>query len=326
MATLPHDQDTAALRAFIRFSTQRFNLFNRRLHDGPLGLTEARVLYEIGEEPGVTAVRLAHRLAMDHGQLSRTLKRLQKHGYVDRDETPAGRTPRPLRLTDEGLALLVELAGRADAQAAALLAHLDETRRARLRVALGEVQALLTDHPHAADRVRLRPARAGDLGWVIMRHAQLYASEQGYTAEFERYVLEGVAEFSRMGDSDAQLWIAERAGAPLGCVAVVARGEATSQLRWLLVEPVARGLGVGRMLVRHAMAFARKRGDAALLLWTVNELTPARRLYAALGFELVESRPGVMGGLPTTEECWRVALPRLPESSPNELDARDDAS
>lgn len=299
-----------ALRRFNRFHTRLMGLFSRRLLDSPLNLAEARALYEIVASPGVSAADLSRELGMDRGQLSRILARLLKQDLVTRQGRPTGRKALPLHPTEQGRTLLATLEDAADKQAAALLAPLDVKDRERLREALDEVRAILGDSlsQGVKRKVTLREAASGDLGWIITRHAETYGCEHGFSQEFEAYVLLGMAEYLRQDTGRSQVWVAELDGAAAGSVGVVELSKTRAQLRWLLVEPWARGLGLGRKLVARALAFGQKQGFKELVLWTLRDLHAARRLYASMSFELRETKKGLMGGRAMTEECWVCTL------------------
>lgn len=302
-------QAAAALRRFNRFYTRLLGLLNRQLLDSPLSLSEARILYEIAAAPGCVAAELAQVLGMDRGQLSRTLSRLMQQGLVARRGKPGGRKSLPLSLTSKGLGVLSHLEHAADKQAERILAPLDERGTARLQACLGEAQALLQNEIRPEQSVTLRTPASGDLGWIVMRHAEFYGHGHGFGPGFEGYVLLGLAEYLQRSNARSRIWIAQRGGEPLGSVAIVEQPGNQAQMRWLLVEPHARGLGVGKLLVRQAMDFAREQGFARVFLWTVSELLPARSLYSSLGFFVIETKEGDMGGRPVTEECWAMDLP-----------------
>lgn len=298
-------------RQFNRFYTRLLGLFNKRLLDGPLTLTEARALYEITAEPGTSATSLSARLGLDRGQLSRVIAALIKSGLIERSGSPGGRRALPLHPTDEGLKLMAELETMADRQAAALIGLLGSHDCSRLTKALQEVRSLL-DKNGLPDRgeIRLREAASSDLGWIIARHAELYAAECGFGDDFAHYVILGLAEYVKKDPAGSKVWIAEAGGEPLGAVGVVDQGHGRAQLRWLLVEPQARGLGLGKRLVERVVSFCRERGHSEIILWTITSLHPARSLYASFGFSPSETKPGVMGGVPVTEELWTLALDR----------------
>jgi DNA-binding MarR family transcriptional regulator/GNAT superfamily N-acetyltransferase len=329
-----HEPSRTALidrfRRFNRFYTNIIGVLRRRLHDSPLRLAEARTLFEIRNAPGISAVALSGMLHMDRSQLSRILTRLHKTGLIQRDSAPAGRKAVPLHPTPKGIGILDDVDAAANAHAAALLRHLDDEAATRLDAALAEVEALLAPQAGCNGRDRLegrgsqksrensfslRPARSGDMAWIIDRHVRLYGAEHGFDADFERYVLLSLAAYTQLPDSlRSGLFLAETQGRRLGSVGIVqAQGnpaqENMAQLRWLLVTPEARGKGVGRALVQHACDFSAEHGYAGIFLWTLDFLAPARRLYASFGFRLSETKPGLMGGQSIVEERWERRLP-----------------
>lgn len=297
-------------RRFNRFHTRFLGLLSQRLLNSPLTLAQARVLFEINALPGASASELADLLAMDRGQMSRVLNALLKKGLVERSGEPGGRRSLPLSPTSRGKTELEAIEKRADAQAAELLKGLDQKQRGRLRAALNEAEALLKGEPRTKgnDEPVLREAVSGDLGWIITSHARLYGELSGFNREFEEYVLLGLGEYLQAGRDKGGVWIAEHDGEAVGSVGVVERPDNSAQLRWLLVEPRAQGLGLGRLLVEKAVRICRERGYGRIVLWTLQELLPARALYKSLGFALIEEKQGVMGGRSLTEECWVLRL------------------
>ncbi|QJT10788.1 bifunctional helix-turn-helix transcriptional regulator/GNAT family N-acetyltransferase [Oceanidesulfovibrio marinus] len=301
-------------RRFNRLYTRLLGLFNRKLLDGPLSLAEARALYEIVAAPGVSAADLSHVLGMDRGQLSRLLNRLIKDGLIERHGEPGGRKVLPLHPTAEGRALLAELEAAADKHAATLFGPMGARENERLRVTLQQLETMLAGAgPQSAARdqgsgVTIRESRPGDLGWIITRHAEYYHREHGFDAEFEKYVLLSLAEYVKKDPAGSRVWIAEHDGAPAGSVGIVQLEGNRAQMRWLLVEGHARGLGVGRLLVEQALTFCRERGYDRVLLWTLEMLHPARALYASFGFTIAETGECLMGGQEMVEECWTLDL------------------
>lgn len=131
--------------------------------------------------------------------------------------------------------------------------------------------------------------RPGDLGWVIMAHGELYADEFGWDRSFEALVARIVADYAADHDPAREAaWIAEVDGRRVGCVFCVAADERAARLRILLVDPSARGQGLGRRLVDACLEFARTAGYRRITLWTNDVLTAARRIYEAAGFALVD--------------------------------------
>jgi GNAT superfamily N-acetyltransferase len=154
-------------------------------------------------------------------------------------------------------------------------------------------------------RTELRP---GDLGMVVYLHGVIYARERGFDCSFEAYVAGPLSEFVRAGDPRERLWLAERAGQIVGSIAVVAASARTAQLRWFLVEPSARGAGLGRRLLGEAIAFCKDHGYADVILWTESALTAAASLYRAAGFRKTEEKAGRMWGVDLVEEKYELGL------------------
>jgi ribosomal protein S18 acetylase RimI-like enzyme len=154
-------------------------------------------------------------------------------------------------------------------------------------------------------RTELRP---GDLGMIVYLHGMIYAQERGFDPTFEAYVAGPLAEFVRAGSPQERLWIAERAGRIVGCVAVVAAGPRAAQLRWFLVDPGARGGGLGRRLLDEALAFCHQAGYADIILWTESALAAAAHLYRAVGFRKTEEKPGRVWGVDLVEEKYELRL------------------
>jgi GNAT superfamily N-acetyltransferase len=144
-----------------------------------------------------------------------------------------------------------------------------------------------------ADEVAVRPlGRPGDPGWVVMAHGEIYAKEYGWNISFEALVARIVADYMTSDDDTREAaWIAERDGRRVGCVFCVAADEQTAQLRILLVDPSARGYGLGTRLVDECLGFARNAGYKRMKLWTNHPLTAARRIYLSRGFTLTQEEP-----------------------------------
>ncbi|HEY1775256.1 MAG TPA: bifunctional helix-turn-helix transcriptional regulator/GNAT family N-acetyltransferase [Solirubrobacteraceae bacterium] len=285
MAVITRDVDE--VRAFNRFYTRRIGVLGGMLRT-PLWLPEARLLYELGRAPLTAVAELRRELGIDAGQLSRLLARLDGEGLVSRERSAADGRRQCVRLTAAGEALLAKLDVRSGEESASMLHTLAAEERDRVLEAMATIRALLRDEHAPGIEVTLRAAEPGELGWIVSRHGALYAQEYGWDERMEGNVASIVADYGRSHDPAREaVWIAQAGGRRAGSIMCVARSESVAQLRLLLVEPSARGLGVGSLLVEECLAFARAAGYEEIVLWTNTVLHGARRLYERAGFTLL---------------------------------------
>lgn len=304
----------SALRAFNRFYTCVVGALDEALLDTPFSLTEARVLYEIAQADGTPLAAVRQRIGIDAGYLSRILRSFGAAGLISRVRSPTDTRRHHLTLTDAGRAAFADLDARASAEVHALLGRLTDGRQRQLLDAMRQVQTLLG--PSRISPIVLRPPRAGEYGWVVARHGALYRQEYGWDRSFEALVARIVADYLEVDDpAAAQAWIAEVDGEPAGCVFCVPKEPGVAQLRLLLVEPRARGMGIGERLVDECIRFARDAGYRQLMLWTNDVLVSARRLYQRAGFRLVEETPFHGFGHDLTSQVWVLDLPDAGASS-----------
>jgi DNA-binding MarR family transcriptional regulator/ribosomal protein S18 acetylase RimI-like enzyme len=287
---VPEDE-VEQVRAFNRFYTRVIGVLREGLLHTPYSLTEARVIFELAQHQETDAAELRAALSLDPGQLSRVLSRLESRGLVTRDRSPEDARRQVLRLTGAGREAFALLDSRSRDEIDGLLRDIDPDGRRRLLTAMRTIREVLGRAPRP-DAFLLRPLRPGDLGWVVHRHGVLYAEEYGWDETFEALVAEVVARFGAGHDARSETaWIAEVDGEPAGCVFVVRHDEQTAQLRLLLVEPSAGGLGIGSRLVEEAIRFAQRAGYGRMMLWTNHPLVDARRLYDRAGFQLTREEP-----------------------------------
>lgn len=305
----------AAIRGFNRFYTKQIGVLQDGLLGSAFSLAEARLLYELALRDRPTATELGKELSLDAGYLSRILLGFERRGLLQKAPA-ADKRQYILSLTAQGRAAFAPLDARARAEIAATLGPLTEVQQRRLVAAMATIEATLTAGParRAEPAFLLRPHRPGDMGWVIGQHAAFYAEEYGWNEEFEAFVAKIAAKFLRRFDAKHECcWIAEVKGAIVGSVFLVKRSRRTAQLRMLLVEPQARGLGIGRKLVDECVRFARQAGYRKITLWTNSVLRPARRLYEKAGFELVREEPHRSFGHDLIGQIWELDL-RVPPS------------
>ncbi|MEO3925484.1 bifunctional helix-turn-helix transcriptional regulator/GNAT family N-acetyltransferase [Micromonosporaceae bacterium B7E4] len=300
----PLTPQASAVRDFNRFYTRIIGALDEGLVHTPFSLTDARVIYELAQRPATEVPELRRELALDPGYLSRILSRFAVDGLVDRSQSPVDARRQVVTLTEAGRAAYDLLNQRTQTEIESLLTRLPVADRERLVEAMRTIRGVLGEAvpPRA---YLLRPVGPGDLGWVVHRHGVRYAEEYGWDVTFEALVARIVAEYVEGRDPRREeAWIAELDGAPVGCVFCVRRDDEVAQLRLLLVEPEARGLGIGSRLVDECLRFARRAGYREIMLWTNDVLADARRIYEKAGFELREQAPHHSFGHDLVEQTW----------------------
>jgi DNA-binding MarR family transcriptional regulator/N-acetylglutamate synthase-like GNAT family acetyltransferase len=299
----------AAVRHFNRFYTRQIGLLDEGLHHSPFSLTEVRVMYEIFHRPGVTATEVREALALDAGYLSRILRGLRRQGLVGARASANDRRRRSLTLTERGLRTFGGLNVRSSEQIRTMLARLSRPQRRELVRAMHGIEGLLLEPVAVSDEIILRDPLPGELGWVVKRHGEIYTAEYGWSAEFEGLVAGIVGQFASSFDHGSErCWIAELRGEPAGSAFLVKDTATVAKLRLLLVEPWARGAGVGARLVDACLAFAREVGYAKVRLWTNAQLHAARRLYQRAGFRMVEESQTHRFGRDQVFQTWELDL------------------
>jgi DNA-binding MarR family transcriptional regulator/GNAT superfamily N-acetyltransferase len=307
----PIDHRADAIRAFNRFYTRRIGALGNAHLGSEFSLTEMRVLYELAHRNAPTASEIGDALGLDRGYLSRTLNSFRKRGLIEA-EHGTDRRRRHLTLTDAGKKAFAPLEKGARADVVRMLQPLTDDRQREVLEAMQTIRSALGDPTVAPSPERsytLRGHRPGDMGMVVNRHGVLYAREFGYDERFEALVAKVVAGFIENFQPDRErCWIAERDGRFLGCIFVVEKKKSIAQLRLLLVEPDARGMGLGRRLVDEVIRFSRAAGYRRLQLWTQSELTSARAIYRAAGFRIVGTEGHESFGKKLDAEVWELEL------------------
>jgi DNA-binding MarR family transcriptional regulator/GNAT superfamily N-acetyltransferase len=302
-------QRAEAVRRFNRFYTKQIGVLQEGLLQSPFSLTEVRVLYELAHHENIAASELAKDLGLDAGYLSRILRRFEYSGFLDRTPSPADGRQRHLRLTQQGRDAFAPLDQRSHDEVAALLSKLSESTQESLLDAMQTIEKTLAPRPVMTEPYLLRSPQPGDMGWIIHRHGALYAQEYGWNEEFEALVAEIVAKFMQNFDPKRErCWIAERDGEIIGSVFLVRESDEVAKLRLLLVEPSARGLGIGTRLVDECIRFARQVSYTTITLWTNDVLRAARHIYEKAGFRLVREGTHYSFGHDLIEQTWELAL------------------
>ncbi len=297
----------ADVRDFNRFYTRLIGLLHQGLLDSPYSLTEMRVLFELDRAGRMEVSDLRRLLGVDAGYLSRMLGRFEGDGLVVRERSAADARRQVVELTAEGRTRFAGFDERAAQEVRDLMAGVTDEDGDRLVASMATIKEIFGRTPKADLPYVIRPPRSGDLGWVVYRHGTLYSQERGWGMDFEALVARVVADYVDGHDPRREAaWIAEVDGERAGCVFCVRKDDETAQLRMLLVEPSARGMGIGTRLVDECVRFARAAGYRRMVLWTRDVLLGARRIYKAAGFELVEKERGRggPGGGDFIEEIW----------------------
>jgi DNA-binding MarR family transcriptional regulator/GNAT superfamily N-acetyltransferase len=303
------DRRIAAVRHFNRFYTQRIGLLQAAWLNSPFSLTEARVLYELAHRDRPTASALAKDLGLDAGYLSRILQAFGKRGLVSKKASSKDGRQNLLSITDRGRNAYAPLEARSQEEIAVMLGALDDRVQSRMVEAMQTIEQLLSGQAEPKVPYILRPPVPGDMGWVVSRHGALYGREYGWNEEIEALTAEIVAEFVRNYDPKRErCWIAERNGENVGSVFLVRNSDRVARLRLLLVEPSARGLGIGARLVDECERFARQAGYRKITLWTHGNLAAARRIYEQAGYRLAHKENYTNFGQKLVSETWELNL------------------
>jgi DNA-binding MarR family transcriptional regulator/GNAT superfamily N-acetyltransferase len=309
MMTESCEEKISTVRQFNRFFTRQIGVLREGLLHSPYPLTDARILFELGQGDQITASRLGRELGLDAGYLSRILARLDQQGLLEKVRSENDGRQFLLSLTAAGREAFALLDQRSREEVSEMLDDLSEEDQQRLLKAMQTIESMLSKGFKFSEPFVLRPHEPGDMGWVAHRHGVLYAQEYGWDEHFEALVAQIVADFiNHYNPARERCWIAEMDGEIIGSVFVVQSSETVAKLRLLLVEPKARGLGLGTRLVEECIRFARRRGYQKLVLWTNDVLLEARHIYKKTGFQLVAEEAHHSFGHDLIGETWELVL------------------
>jgi DNA-binding MarR family transcriptional regulator/GNAT superfamily N-acetyltransferase len=298
----------ASVREFNRFYTNVIGLLRGKYLDSPYSLTEARLLFELARHDASEVTDLRRVMDIDAGYLSRILARFESDGLITRQRSAADGRRQVIRLTATGRAAISYLDSSAAQDTGQMLSLLSAEDQGRLLDAMRTITDVLADSPEPRGYL-LRDPRPGDLGWVIQRNAEVYAAEFGWDQTYETLVAGIVAGYAATMDPKREAaWIAEVDGARAGCVFCMREDDTTARLRLLLVEPWARGLGIGGRLVEEVLRFARQAGYTSITLWTNDILAGARRIYQRAGFTLDSESAHHSFGHDLVGQTWSRSL------------------
>lgn len=313
MSRRQHDSRIAAVRRFNRFYTRQIGVLRKNFLDSPYSLGEARVLYEIGNGNARTATEIGRTLDLDAGYLSRMLRDFEKRALIRRETSERDARQSHLTLAPRGHKAFALLNRLSQHDIGAMLGKLAPARQTELIAAMNTIERLLGDEDGAKPSERpayiVREPRPGDFGWIVKRNAEIYAEEYGWTAPFEGVCSQIVADFVNKFDPKRErCWIAEMDGENVGSIMLAKDSDDVARVRLLLLDPKARGLGIGARLVDECIRFARRAGYKKITLWTHSVLTAARHIYQKAGFRLTRSERHRSWGRPVVSEYWDLEL------------------
>lgn len=298
-----------SVRSFNRFYTRQIGILQKGYLKSPFSLADVRVLYELAHREKPTATEISTELGLDAGYLSRILLDFEKRGLIARKASTTDARQNYILLTRKGRTAFDGLDRKSHAEISAMLGKLTPPGRQRLVEVMNTIEQLLGCPSGRKVSYILRSHQPGDMGWVIHRHGVLYAQEYGWDERFEALVAEIAAKFIQSFDPKRErCWIAEKDGVIVGSVFLVRKSAKVAKLRLLLVEPAARGLGLGNRLVEECIRFARQAGYRKITLWTQSTLDAARHIYNKAGFEMIQEVPYQDFGHHHISETWELSF------------------
>ena len=305
-------QFVSDIRKFNRFYTRQLGLLQQHVFDSEYSLTEVRALYEIMFNGQTTATGIREALQIDAGYLSRILRNFEKKGLLIKHPLPEDGRASYLQLTARGKKLMSSMNELSNHQIREMLTSLEPAQKQKVADSMNVLRYLLhaPGSDHTIGQVHIRTdLRPGDIGEMIRLHGQLYAREYQYGIAFEQYVLETFQECMQSYQPEKdRIWQAYCNGELAGMIAILSRGRGRAQLRWFLVRPDLRGLGLGKVLINQAMAFCRQRKFREVYLLTTHQQDKAARLYMKAGFVKTGSTAQHLWGHDLYEEKYELKL------------------
>ena len=298
-----------AVRRFNRFYTRQIGLLQEQLLQSQFTLSQARVIYELGQYDQITATEIGQTLGMDAGYLSRIVRDLSQRGIVSKERSQTDGRQRLLTLSKTGQEAYKELSQRSQLDVGAMLDSLPEEGQRRLIDAMNEIERIVVKPATNSPPYLLRPHQPGDIGWLIGQHGSYYSTTYGWDETFEGLAAEIAGTFLQNFDPKRErCWVAERDGKRVGAVILLKKTEDTAQLRMLIVKPEARGFGIGKRLVQECTRFARQAGYNKIMLWTDKGLDAARAIYEKEGYQLIKEEPHTSFGHDLIGQIWELEL------------------
>ena len=297
------------IRHFNRFYTQILGLLNNKLLKSNYSLAQARILFELDQTPNHVSSDLSKQLHLDPAYLSRLLMRFEKQGLIQKKKSTEDTRKQVLSLTSKGKSVIARLQSMSNLQITSSLINTTEEEHEQLVNAMDIIEQIFGGEKLHPKTITLRSHRPGDIGYITYRHAIFYSQTYGFDATFDAYVASGLSQFVMQYDPQKEhLWVAEEGTTPVGSIAIVKTEQTVAQLRWFLIEPQARGVGLGKKLLQEAIAFCKRKNYQKIILWTLSNLNVARQLYERSGFQVITHKTHQIWGQELTEELWEMEL------------------
>ena len=304
----------ATIRDFNRFYTNFLGIVNPTILGSKLSLTESRVLYEIAYENATSYSGLLHILKIDKGYLSRIIKSFEKKGIIQKEKNNVDARSSIIKVTEKGIDLLRSLEMSSDEQISNAIHNLNEYDRERLTTLLRQTRYILEYQAASSkslnevlEEVNIRTEMVpGDLGQVIKAHGDLYNREYNYGVDLEYYVIKAISNlYESLNNTRSTIWICETSFQQVGSIALQDHGT-EAQLRFFYLDPLFRGLGLGKELMNKFMTYLNEQKFEKCFLWTTKELNTAKGLYEENGFQLVEEKPSDIFGRSIIEQKYQL--------------------
>ena len=304
---------TSKIRSFNRFYTAHLDILSQHYLDSEYSLTEIRILYEISESKIITAQKITEILNLDKGYLSRILKRFLKDNLIVKVASVEDKRAFNIKLTDSGNELLSILNAKSENKIEGKIEKLNNSEKEILVDSMNTVRNLLTENKITREDITYRHnITPGDIGYIIYLHGYIYGNESNFSNDFEKYVIKTFYDFlEKYSPENDRIWMAEYNNKIVGCVAIVHQPNEEAQLRWFLLDPAFRGLGIGKKLLTNAIDFCREKKLNNVFLLTTSLQDKALQMYKMRGFELTKSEEVHEWGKTFYEERYDLKLSRI---------------
>ncbi|MHC1684656.1 MAG: GNAT family N-acetyltransferase [Clostridiaceae bacterium] len=300
------------IRSFNRFYTNVLGLLDQHLLDSKFSLAEVRVLYDIEHTENCTSKNLIKALRIDAGYLSRIIKRFEKNNLLYKVQSQEDGRIQYLYLTDEGKNTLFKLDCQSNNQISQLINSIPKQDQLAVVESMNIIENVFSKRTINTDRdiIIRNDLKPGDIGYLVHMHGWIYAKECGYNHMFEGYVCKTFYNFfENYNPEKDRLWLAESNGKIIGAIAIVGHSDVKAQLRWFILHPLYRGIGLGSKLLNEALNYCKDKHYNHIFLETTTDQKAAIKMYTAVGFSKVSENKSEMWGRTLVEQTYELHLP-----------------